>query len=123
MHKRGVSILALVSLNSVRSLLFSFWMVWLFTGIGLPSAAHAGSAFVNGSTYCLPQYNKWKKRPGWKAYALNRVVNNKQVCGWSYSAPSKQAATADALKYCRLNERKAPGFGKKGSCYVYDFQR
>lgn len=95
----------------------------LFTGIDWLPDANAGRAFVVGSTFCRPHYNKWKKWPGWKAFALNTIIYNKQVCGWAYKAPSKQVAIAEALRYCRKNERKSPGFGRKGSCYVYDVQR
>ena len=70
----------------------------LFTGINWLPDANAKQAFVVGSTFCRPHYNKWKKWMGWKAFALNSIVNNKQVCGWAYRAPSKRVAIAEALR-------------------------
>jgi hypothetical protein len=84
--------------------------------------AHAG-AFVKGSTLCLPNYVKWKKRTGWKAFALSIVTAKGQECGWSYDTPSKRIAISVAMSQCRKYQRKRPLLGKPNSCYIYDVRQ
>ena len=82
------------------------------------------SDFVQGSTICLPDYKKWKRLTGWKAYALNKPnpSTNTQVCGWSAGFETKAGAKTDAMKRCRHFKRKTPDFGI-GDCFFYRVER
>jgi hypothetical protein len=93
----------------------------LISGFALVADSHRANAdaFVVGSTLCKPNFKKWTRWKGWKAFALNKIKDNKQVCGWSSGASSKNEAIKIAMSFCRKYEKQRPVFGIPNTCYLY----
>lgn len=49
---------------------------------------------------CIKFYNEWKKKPKHRAFAV-ATSSEAQACGGSWGHRSKEAAIADAKKWCK----------------------
>ena len=73
------------------------------------------SAIPSWNKPCEKAYGDWKKKPGHKAFALTSVTLHGQSCGYSWSAPSKEAAEREAIKECKKGK-----FGMRSTCYIME---
>jgi len=72
-------------------------LLMAFVATSAPMPTYALMAW---NTNCRQILADWRKRPGHKAFAIG-MSHEGQYCHSVWSAPSKEAAMEQALKYCR----------------------